>query len=73
MKKFLLLIFIFIVFTIIVCIIDESILSTSAKIILLVIEGVIFQVSMMDRSFLNKERRAALKKVIDDSPSKLNS
>ena len=73
MKKFLLLVLIFIAATITVCMIDESVLSTSAKVILLVIEGVIFQVTMMDRSFLKKERRAELKKIIDDSPAKLNS
>ena len=73
MKKLLLLVLGFIATTIVICLINESILSTPGKIIVLVIEGIIFQVSMMDRSFLQKERRAQLKKVIEDYPSKLNS
>lgn len=72
MKKLILLVLSFIAITIVVCIMDESILSTSKKITILIIEGVVFQVSMMDRSFLKKERRAELKKVIDDFPPKLN-
>ena len=40
MKKFLLLVSVFIAATIIICMIDESILSTSTKVIFLVIEGV---------------------------------
>jgi hypothetical protein len=54
--------------------IDESVLSTATKILILVIEAVVFQLSVMDLSFLKKERRAALKKVIEDyPPNKFNS
>ncbi len=69
MKKISLLVLSFITVTIIVCMMDESFLSVSKKIIILIVESVIFEVSLMDRSFLKKERRAALKKVIDDYPS----
>jgi hypothetical protein len=74
MKKLLLLVLCFTALTITVCMIDESVLSTATKILILVIEAVVFQLSVMDLSFLKKERRAALKKVIEDyPPNKFNS
>lgn len=68
MKKILLLVLVFIVSSTLILLAGSQFLSTSQKFTIIVLEAIIFQVSLMDKSFLKKERRAELRKVIDDYP-----
>ena len=68
MKKTLLLVLVFVVSSAIMLISGTKYLSVPQKIGIIVIETIILQISLMDKSFLKKEKRAELRKVIDDLP-----
>jgi hypothetical protein len=48
---------------------DSQYLSVPQKIGLIILQAIIFQIAVMDKSFLKKEKRAELRKVIDDYPA----
>jgi hypothetical protein len=66
MKKTLLLVLAFVVTSTIILLSDAKYLSPSQKIGIIALEAIIFQIALMDKSFLKKEKRAELRKAIDD-------
>lgn len=69
MKKTLLLVLVFMVSSAFILLSDTKYLSAPEKIGIIALEAIIFQVALMDKSFLKKEKRAELRKVIEDYPA----
>jgi hypothetical protein len=68
MKKTLILVLVFLVSSAFILLSDTKYLTISQQIGIIALEAIIFQIALMDKSFLKKEKRAELRKVIEDYP-----
>ncbi|MCC7524702.1 MAG: hypothetical protein IT250_07765 [Chitinophagaceae bacterium] len=69
MKKSLLLVLAFLLSSAFIMLTGTQYLSLPGKLTIIVFEAVIILVSLVDKTFLTREKRAELRKVIDDMPS----
>ncbi|MGC4036418.1 MAG: hypothetical protein QM764_10675 [Chitinophagaceae bacterium] len=66
MIKLFVLVLVFVVSATVLFISDTPALPTSGKITFIALEAIVFQICMMDKSFLKKDKRSELRKFIDD-------
>jgi hypothetical protein len=68
MKKVLLFVLAFVVSSAFVLLSGPGYLTSFQKTAIIISEAIVFQILLMDKSFLKKEKRAELRKKIEDYP-----
>lgn len=66
MKKLIVVVFAFVISSAFLFLSDTQYFSNWQKTGIVVLEAIVFQIVLMDKSFFKKEKRAELRKIIED-------